>query len=166
MEQNYQRSVSDSNYATRSPHFKDNEAMKERSTASEGAVRPPARKGSDSARHRAQRRRTRAQNEGGENGETNSCDRDDLTASSGSGSGSTQSHDSSAEWCTVTHKKNHSPRTESTDSRRTFDQSSDKRPFDEGRGTRGGHYGRGNRGRGDRGRGSGGPRGRGRGGKG
>lgn len=164
MENNFQRSVSDSKYATRSPHFQDNEAMRQRATASEGAVRPPSRKGSDSSRNRAQRGKTEEAN-----AEMNVTD--DLTSSGGDG-GSTQSSDSTSteEWCTVAHRKNHSQKTESTDSRRsdhrTFDQQPrDKRPFGEGRGGRGGYHDRGNRGRGDRGRGGGGPRGRGRGGR-
>ena len=125
-------------------------------------MRPAYRKSSDSSRNRAQRGKTGPKNDGGEKGETSNSE---GSASSRGGSASTQSSsDSTADWYTVTHRKTHSQRTESADSRRsdqrTFDQSRDKRPFGEGRGRRGGYHGRGNRGRG-----SGGPRGRGRGGK-
>lgn len=173
-DQNYQRSVSDSKYAVRSPQFQDSEAIKHRATASEGAVQPADRKSSDSSRNRA-RGKTPAVNGGRANGDT---DISEETMPSRGYSASTQSSsDSTADWCTVTHRKTHSQRTESTDSRRsdqrTFNQSRDKRPSGEGRGGRGGQRGRGNRdrgrgdrGRGDRGHGSGGSRGRGRGGKG
>ena len=167
-DQNYQRSVSDSKCAVRSPQFQDNEAIKHRATASEGAVQPADRKSSDSSRNRAQRGKTPAVNGGGANGDTNISE--ETTPSRGDSASTQSSSDSTADWCTVTHRKTHSQRTESTDSRRsdqrTFNQSRDKRTFGEGRGGRGGQRDRGNRGRGDRGRGSGGSRGRGRSGKG
>ncbi|XP_020620971.1 mitogen-activated protein kinase kinase kinase MLT-like isoform X2 [Orbicella faveolata] len=178
-EQNYQRSVSDSKYAARSPHFQDNEGIKHRTTTSEGAVPPAYRKISDFSRNRAQRGKTRAVDDDGEKGDAKNSE--ESTSSRGDSASTQSSSDSTADWCTVTHRKTHSQRTESADSRtsdqRTFDQSRDKRTFGEGRGGRGGHHGRGNRGRGDRGRGdrgrgrgrgrsSGGPGGRGRGGRG
>ena len=130
-------------------------------------------KSGDSSRNRAQRGKTPAVDGGGAKGDTNNSET--STPHRGDGPSTQSSSDSTADWCTVTHRKTHSQRTESADSRRsdqrTFDQSRDKRPIGEGRGARGGQHGRGNRGRGDRGRGdrdrgSGRSRGRGRGGKG
>lgn len=126
-DQSYQRSVSDSKYAARSPHFQNNEAIKNRATASEGAVRPANRKSSDSSRNRGKRGETCADYDRVENGDTNNSE--ESTPSRGDSASTQSSGDSTADWCTVTHRKTHSQRTESEDPRRrdqrTFDQSRD-----------------------------------------
>ena len=170
-DQGYQRSVSDSKYAARSAHFQDTKRTNERTIASEGGLRNTSRKSSDSSSKRFERNgKTHTRDSGATSRDTNSSDSSTRSERGESSIGSVNSNDSGA-WCTVTHRRGSSQRTDGTDPR-TFDNSLDRRSFDprkdsynRGRGERsrgnrgsggrgGSDRGRGNWGRGDRGRGA------------
>lgn len=162
-DQSYQRSFSDSKYAGRGSYARDNEAIKERMIASEGATRVARRKSSEVARLYSQQKETRARND---RGTPNGMNASDSTSSSSDAADrdNAPGNDTSSGWCTVSHQRTHREGAGTTNSQRNDRRTFDKRAVDEGRGTRrGGYQGRGNQGRGDRGRGTGGPRGRGRG---
>ena len=169
-DQGYQRSVSDSKYAAKSAHFQDTKRTNERTIASEGGLRNTSRKSSDSSSKRFERNgKTHTRDSGAATRETNSSDSSTRSERGESSIGSVNSNDSGA-WCTVTHRRGSSQRTDSTDPR-TLENSFDRRSFDprkdsynRGRGERGrGNRGSGGRGGSDRGRGNWGRGDRGRG---
>ena len=170
-DQGYQRSVSDSKYAARSAHFQDTKRTNECTIASEGGLRNTSRKSSDSSSKRFERNgKTHTRDSGATSRDTNSSDSSTRSERGESSIGSVNSNDSGA-WCTVTHRRGSSQRTDGTDPR-TFDNSLDRQSFDprkdsynrgrrersrgnRGSGGRGGSdRGRGYWGRGDRGRGA------------
>lgn len=160
--QGFQRSVSDSNYATRSPNYKNNKVLNERSTASEGAGRSSSKTGKVFSKQPTPQRKTTERESGGLNEKANSSStecREEDTGESGQ-----EQNSENGSWCTVL------PRRRSVNDPRTFNdpkvtghpEGNQRQRSYRGRG----EGGRSNRGRGKRGRGNFDPRGRGRGGAG